>query len=167
MVSMARSKARELETMISAVGWRVLSRILQFSSKEMFVDLLLPGIEGEEVLGQQQVAEDWLDDVLNQAGIASWEYRARYALLRDLRIGVRPGSSMSLSRDRDAQYWIALYQAGLISRKAVRELLEIPGRDDELQDELSQALAGSPAARARIGPTPRGRGATAAALLRR
>lgn len=166
MISMARSKARELETMISAIGWRVLSRILQFSSKEMFVDLLLPGVEGEEVLANQS-SESWLDDILNQAGISSWDYDARYALLKDLRIGVRPGSSMALSRDKDTQYWIALYQSGLISRKAVRELLEIPGRDDELQEELSQALTGSPAARARIGPTPRGRGATAAALLRR
>lgn len=162
-ITMARSKARELESMLTQAGIRFLSRIIQFSSMEDFSEILLPFVVGKETPEQEMDPSE----ILKAAGIDDWSYNSRYSLVRDLRISARPGSSLAAQREMDARYWLALYQSGLVSRSTVREILEIPGRDEDEQLEIAQAMVGSPTAQAKLGPTPRGRGATASRLIRR
>lgn len=158
-VSMARPKAREIEQAMVGIGIRILSRVLQYYDEEAFAALIRSAMDQDTSVPASEL--------LKSVGIERWDYEYRYRLLRDLRISVRPGSSMAVARDRDTQYWLALYAAGLVSRKTVREILQIPGREEDERAELAQAMVGSPAATAQLGPTPRGRGVRAAQLLRR
>jgi hypothetical protein len=127
-----RLSARVLEALISRIGQKYISRVIQFYPDERMFHIADPGKDGgfKEYLWIRKHFRNALD---------SASLRDAH---RDFRFHVAPGSSLSLTKIQRGLMAVQLYQLGCVDRQSVLEAVEWPDWAETLQRTIKEQLMG-------------------------
>jgi hypothetical protein len=139
-----RLRSREIEAGLARVGQWTINRVLQHYTKERVLYLLGPGGTYEPII---------FDPAKFMAAVEDPS-----ELFKLFTFMITPGSSLAISKERMYAMHMALYSAGAIDQEALLTALEYPDKDNIIR-RMAQAKLGAPLAAAKVGPTPKGRGA--------
>lgn len=149
-----RLRARTIESGLTRMGQWTLNRILQFYTEDRVA----------YVIGSSPNKLEPINFSIAAVAARSGGYEEMF---RSYRFYMVPGSSLALTREREYAAHMALYGMGAIDRQALLENLDYPKWEEVLERMRQAETTAIPAARARGGPAPRGRGATVARQVMR
>lgn len=166
-----RMKARSLERAVQEIGQMMISRVIQFYGRERV--LALEGVNGWETVrwDRSLIVPYSPDSGVPEEEVMKWAIRA-------YQYRVTPGSSLSLTREKQWAISAALFGMGAIDKQALLQDVEYPRREEvmrrmkleeEAQQLRAQAAGGGRPPAGQRGPTStstqgRGRGANAAII---
>lgn len=133
---------RGVESSLARVGSLIAARVLQYAPPHFVTWYMHP-------YGKVEVESIFLGDESERKEV--W---------RRLRVAVRPSSVHGLYKERQESDVLQKYSMGLLDRQAAMEQLDIPDWPEILRRMESQAALGARDLAARVGPAPRGRGAS-------
>jgi hypothetical protein len=135
--------ARVLEVALGRVAFLILTRVLQQATPDYVVAFVTD-------YGKTEILKVF-EDVTQEERRKIWKL---------VTAGVRPGSMLGLYKERLENEIMQRYAMGLIDREAALEALDVPDWPKILERAQAQAATGFRETAARIGPSPRGRGAS-------
>lgn len=128
--ALIRLKARALEGMISRIGQKCISRVIQFYTSDRVFHTFGPG----EVFREYEFIRSQFRKALSTESLAEAH--------KDFRFRVAPGSSLSLTKIQKALIAQQLYTMGCVDRQYLLETLEVPDWPTVLKRTVQEQAMG-------------------------
>lgn len=142
-LTLVRRVARNLETTLSSVGQKLISRIFQFFDEDRMVMRLGPSDEWQQYsFSRQELLRQLRTDPKTGELLSPADFRKRMRnAFSEFKFLIRPGSSLASSRMQRGLMAVNLLQLGVIPAREVLRVVEWPGDHDTLLQEAAAERA--------------------------